>query len=153
MARRKKSAVSWLFPVTMLILTIIIIGRYSLRQEPRVYPGLPQSLDVVVIGNGVAGVAAALTAAENGADVFYLDLSEPGTGEFPAFSPAFWASATLTQKAQGIVYFPETMARELFTAGDEEGKFPQILRLSEESAEALRWLEQITGVKIGRAHV
>jgi succinate dehydrogenase/fumarate reductase flavoprotein subunit len=150
MAKRKKSAASWLFPFALLLVTAILIGRYSLRQEPRVYPKLPQSHDVVVIGNGVAGAAAALTAAESGAAVLYLDLSEPGAGEFPAFSPAFWASGTITQAAQDIVYFPEEMARELFTAGNEEGNFTQILHLCEESAEALRWLEQLTGVMFSR---
>ncbi|MBS4030443.1 MAG: FAD-binding protein [Clostridiales bacterium] len=150
MAKRKKTAAGRLFTVILLLLTVITIGRYSLRQEPRVYPEIPQSFDVVVIGNGLAGATAALTAAQNGADVFYLDLSEPGAGEFPAFSPAFWASATLTQSAQNIEYLPEEMAQELFTAGNEEGNFKQILRLSEESAEALSWLEQLTGVMFSR---
>ncbi len=146
MSKRRKSVINRIFPYVLLLAIAFLIGRYSLFQEPWVYPEHPHSYDVVVISNSLAGAAAALTAAENGADVFYLELKDSGFMEFPSFSPAFWASATMTQAEQEVMYSPEDMAQEIFLAGKEKGNYKQILRLSQESAEALLWLEQVTGV-------
>lgn len=153
MPKRKKTRSNWqvVYPTLMLIITAALIARYSLQRETRIYPPLPVSVDVIVVGSGLAGATAALTAADAGADVYYIDLSEPDAGGFPAFSPAFWAADTPAQAAGEIEYSAEAMGMDIFSRGRETGDFTQILRVSRQSLESLNWLETLTGASFSLA--
>ncbi|MBS3947069.1 MAG: FAD-binding protein [Dethiobacter sp.] len=125
---------------------VLLLVSFSLRQNTTSWPPLPQSVDVVVVGSGVAGAVAALTAAQAGSDVFYLDLTGPfGTG-FPAFSPAFWAAGTPPQQDLMPAYTSEVMTQDVFSRGGGAGNESQIYSLSHTSAESLAWLEEQSGV-------
>ena len=136
-----------LFTLILLVTTGLLIGKFSLRRETPMYPVLPTSVDIIVVGSGVAGVVSALTAAEKGVDVFYIDLGQPDIGGFPAFNPAFWAAETIYHQQAEITYTVADMAQNVFVRGEEEGKLELIRRVSEESAAALTWLEQTVGVE------
>lgn len=114
------------------------MSRFSFIREKPVYPELPASVDVVVIGAGLAGAVSAFSAAGEGAAVIYLDLTEPGAAGYPAFSQAFWAAA---------LYPAEAMAADIFSGGGQAGNYALISRFAEASAAALSWLEKQTGVQ------
>ena len=151
MAKRKKTSKSpLLFTLILLVATGVLIGQFSLQSETPTYPELPKSVDVIVMGSGVAGVVSALSAAQMGADVFYIDLGEPDIGGFPAFSPAFWAAETTYQEQMGITYTVENMVQSLYLRGEGEGNLGLIQRVSQESAEVLTWIEQRAGVEFSQ---
>ena len=145
MARRKK-VTSWrsLTFIFLLLCTGYLLGMYSLRRNVSIYPPIPRSVDVIVIGGETAGAVAALAAAEDGSDVLYIDVSEPDSGGFPAFSPAFWAAETPYQRAEEVDYAAETMAFDIYERGGENGHFNQILHFAESTATSLSWLEELT---------
>ena len=144
MRRRKKRNWRGLSTAILFGAAIFLLTQYSLRRETPVYPRIPISVDVIVLGSGLTGAVAVQSAVQAGADVFYIDLSEPDAGGFPAFSPAYWASGTAAQEEAGIEYFPERMAVDIFERGREAGDFSLIMRFSEESASHLAWLEEVT---------
>jgi fumarate reductase flavoprotein subunit len=147
MPKRSKTETVRLWPYLMLLAVIsLLIGRFSLQRNVPDYPELPRSVDVVVFGSGITGATAALSAAEAGAEVFYIHASEPDTGGFPAFSPAFWAAGTAVQAEAGLDYTAEDMAMEIYSRGEEAGNLPLIQRISELSAATLAWIEHLSGI-------
>lgn len=129
---------------------LILLARFSLRQTPQAEKKLPQSVDVVVAGSGLAGAVAALTAAQAGAEVFFLDLTgEQGTG-VPAFSPAFWAAETPYQQALVPAYTAATMAEAVYARGEGYRNLKLIEVLSSASADSLAWLEKYGGGAFSR---
>ena len=147
MPGRKKSGTVPLLKVFILLgLIALLVGRFSLQRSHEQYPPLPRSVDVIVLGNGITGAAAALSAAETGVDVFYLYQDEPGKGGFPAFSPAFWVSGAPVQQAAELNYPAETMADAIYRRTQETGDIKLILSFSERSSSSLAWLETLTGV-------
>jgi fumarate reductase flavoprotein subunit len=143
-----------LFTIALFLLTIVVITRFSLKEAQPLYPEIPQSVDIIVLGSGIGGAVAALTAAENGADVLYIDLTGPQNSGFPAFSPDFWAAVPVESdeeeweesKEEEETYTPEMMADEIFRLGEEEGNFTQILRVCLTSRESLSWLEEKSNI-------
>lgn len=147
MPRKKKdSAVQFLKGVILLAVIGYLLGNFSLQREVDPHPPLPLSVDVIVLGSGITGATAVLSAAEAGVDVFYLYQDEPAKGGFPAFSPAFWASGLPVQEKAGMDYPAEMMASAIYQLGQETGDFEYILSFSKESGSSLLWLESITGV-------
>jgi succinate dehydrogenase/fumarate reductase flavoprotein subunit len=144
MKNKEKNSRAWqiVFTMALFLLTIVVITRFSLKQAQPLYPDIPQSVDIIVLGSGIGGAVAALTAAENGADVLYLDLTGPQNSGFPAFSPDFWAAVPVESDEEEEAYTPEMMAEEIFRLGEEEGNFSQILRVCLASWESLSWLEE-----------
>jgi len=129
--------------ILLVVFTITSISHFSLRHKLDSYPDIPESVDVVIIGSGLAGAAAALSSTQAGAQVLYIDMTSDGL-DFPAFSPAFWAAGTVYQEQLDFDYSPLEMT-ERITGGDEEQSFSLVLRLSQESAASLAWLEESTG--------
>jgi fumarate reductase flavoprotein subunit len=142
--RKQRNTIRFIPFLILLIITSLLIGRFSLQRYVHEYPPLPSSVDVIVVGSGLTGWTAALSAAEAGADVFYLSQQEPDTGGFPAFSPAFWATGVETDEDGELLYPAEVMATDLFLRGQEVGNMSLILNFSQESRESLLWLEQVT---------
>jgi fumarate reductase flavoprotein subunit len=152
MPKKKRKSRAWrkFFLAVLLVLTLTAIGRWSLQQERPEYPPLTRSVDVVVIGSGLAGSVAALSSAEAGADVYFVDLSGANSSGFPAFSPFFWAAGTPYQEEAELEYSPARMAQDIFTRGNEGGNLEQITALSEASAASMAWLESKTGMLFSR---
>lgn len=131
-------------------LCLLLLARFSLRQAPQAELELPRSVDVVVAGSGLAGTAAALSAAQAGAEVIFLDLTgEQGSG-IPAFSPAFWAAGTPYQRELVPAYTAATMAEAVYSQGEGFRNRKLIEALSSASADSLAWLEKHGGVAFSR---
>jgi L-aspartate oxidase len=100
--------------------------------------------DVLVLGTGVAGLAAALAASARGADVLLVcRTSDP--------------SATNTARAQGGIVFrgendsPELLSRDILSAGAEYGLAEAATFLSEEGPRAVqKWLVERLHVPFDR---
>jgi fumarate reductase flavoprotein subunit len=148
MNRHKRTAYfnRGLFSLAVAGISVWLLAGFSLRPAPERRFLLPQSVDVVVAGSGPAAAAAALTAAQAGAEVFYLDLTgEHGTG-FPAFSPAFWAAGTPYQQGLVPAYTAAVMTEAVYGQGEGYRNRAQIEALSIASADSLAWLEKLSGV-------
>lgn len=144
--RKKAASVPFLQFFVLLAVVAFLLGRYSLQRNYYQYPPLPRSVDVIVLGSGITGATAALSAAEAGVDVLYLFQDKSDKGGFPAFSPAFWVSGAPVQREAKLDYQPETMAAAIYERTQETGDVNLILSLSERSSLSLAWLENKTGV-------
>jgi len=103
-----------------------------------------QHCDVLVLGTGIAGVSAALAAAEAGASVLLLCRSSD-------------PSATNTARAQGGIVFrgkedsPELLARDILTAGADYGLSGAARFLAEEGPKEVEsWLVERLAVPFDR---
>ncbi|MBS3898239.1 MAG: FAD-binding protein [Dethiobacter sp.] len=144
--RRKTGAVPFLQVFILLAVIVFLLGSFSLQRSDYQYPPLPRSADVIVLGSGISGASAALSAAEAGVDVFYLYEDESDKGGFPAFSPAFWVSGAPAQQEAKLDYPAEIMAAAIYERTQETGNASLILSFSERSSLSLSWLEKKTGV-------
>jgi fumarate reductase flavoprotein subunit len=142
---KKRTGIRLLPYLFLLTVTILFLGRYSLQRHVPEYPPLPRSVDVIVIGSGLSGWTASLTAAEAGADVLYIMEKEPDLGGFPAFSPAFWAAGIYLDAAGQPLYPAEEMAADIMSRTGDSGNEELIMQVSAESKNSLLWLEEITG--------
>ncbi|TCK92615.1 fumarate reductase flavoprotein subunit [Natranaerovirga hydrolytica] len=99
--------------------------------------------DVVVIGGGGAGLSAAVTAHENGANVIVLEKMPRLGGNTILSGGAFNAVNPERQERQGIEDSTEKHYTQTYEGGDEAGN-PELVRTFVEGAPtALQWLESL----------
>jgi fumarate reductase flavoprotein subunit len=105
-------------------------------------------LDVLVIGAGACGLAAAIAAHDAGASVAIVEkLDRPGgnsslsTGSVPAAGSRF-------QRAAGIEDSPATMLRDLQAVAGETDDPALLRRMVEVSAETVEWLVDTVGARL-----
>jgi len=106
-----------------------------------------QAVDVVVIGSGFAGLAAAIEAAAAGASVIVVEkMLSPG-GNSLISDGGIAAPGTAYQLDAGITWdSPEMMYRDMITAG-EGLNHPQLVQVIAEGArDAFLWTEEVLGV-------
>ena len=97
--------------------------------------------DVVVIGGGGAGLAAAVTAHQNGAQVIVLEKMPRLGGNTILSGGAYNAVDPKRQKAQGIEDSTDKHYTQTFEGGDKLGN-PELIRVFVDNAyPALEWLE------------
>lgn len=104
---------------------------------------LKESYDIVIIGAGGGGMAAAITAQEAGADVAIFEKMPIAGGNTSKSSGGMNASETKFQKEQGIedsndLFYEDTLE------GGKGTNDPELLRyMVDHSAEAIDWLDSI----------
>lgn len=103
--------------------------------------------DVIVIGSGFAGLAAAIEAAESGASVQVLEkMTAPG-GNSVISDGGIAAPGTSYQENAGISDSPELMCRDMMAAG-QGLNYPELVKIVTEGArEAFLWSRDHLGVK------
>ena len=97
--------------------------------------------DVVVVGAGIAGLTAALTAAEAGARVAVIEKMPTIGGNSLYSSGTFNSLDPVRQEAQGIEDSLELFLKQTYEGGGEAGNPDLIALLCENSASARDWLE------------
>lgn len=99
--------------------------------------------DVVVIGGGGAGLAAAVTAKQNGASVILIEKMPRLGGNTILSGGAYNAADPKRQKAQGIEDSTDLHYKHTFEGGDEKAD-PKLVRIFVDNAyPALEWLESL----------
>ena len=102
-----------------------------------------RTTDVVIIGGGNAGLAAAVTASDNGADVILLEKMPMLGGNSIRAGGAYNAVDPERQKEQDI---EDSVARHFYhtyTGGDKEGKIKLIYTLVNNANKGIDWLESM----------
>ncbi len=111
-----------------------------------------QTVDVLVVGSGFAGLAAALEARAAGADVLLIDKMPVFGGNSSINGGDFSAAGTAMQKAQGIEDSPELMLKDMMRAGGNINH-PALAKLvADESAPTLQWCIDFVGAKFSRVN-
>ena len=97
--------------------------------------------DVIVVGGGVAGLSAALSAAEHGASVMLLEKNPNVGGDSLRAAGYFNAVDPGRQKRQGILDSIELFYEHIMASGGGRNS-PEVARvLAEKAGETLQWLE------------
>lgn len=99
--------------------------------------------DVLVIGGGGAGLAAAVTAHQEGASVIVLEKMPRLGGNTILSGGAYNAVDPGRQEAQGIEDSIDKHYEQTFNGGDQQGKPEMVRVLVEQAYPALEWLESL----------
>jgi fumarate reductase flavoprotein subunit len=96
--------------------------------------------DVIVLGGGGAGMAAAIEAAEAGARVLLVDADRKLGGSTALSGGVFYAAGTSVQHAAGISDTPAEQFRYYMNVNQHKLEPSLVHRLCEDSAPTLEWL-------------
>ena len=99
-----------------------------------------EAFDVVVVGSGVAGTVAAITAAEARAPVLLIEKMNRlgGTSRFSGLN--FACVGSPAQKAKGIKDSPEALANDMARVSGGFGNYALALHMAKNTARAEKWL-------------
>ena len=125
-------------------------------------PKLKSAYDVVVIGSGGAGLSAAVSAKEAGADVVVFEkMGIPGGNTIRA-TGGINAAGTPYQEAAGIKDSPDLFYADTMKGGYEKNDPALVRTLAEKSASSVAWLTdmgadlkdvgRLAGASVNRAH-
>lgn len=99
--------------------------------------------DVLVVGAGGAGMAAAVTAHQNGAEVLIIEKMGKVGGNTMISGTAYNAADPIRQPAQGIEDSPEKHYEQTLSGGDNLGN-PELVKVLTDNAYAgIEWLESL----------
>ncbi|MGF6597815.1 succinate dehydrogenase/fumarate reductase flavoprotein subunit [Paraburkholderia sp. GAS448] len=113
------------------------------NRTSRIYPGADETVDVLVVGGGGAGLAAAIEAAESGARVVLLEKNDAPGGSTSWSIGSVSASQTPHQRAQGIDDTPQAHWEDMpGFAGDLAPRDNDALRrvLCDAMPDTFQWL-------------
>jgi flavocytochrome c len=106
-----------------------------------------EQADVVVVGSGYAGLAAAIEARDAGASVVVLEKAEAPGGNSVISDGSMAAAGSDLQRRHGIEDSPELMVRDMVRAGLGLNHPALVLLVAESSAAAQRWTVDELGVR------
>ena len=110
-------------------------------------PGYDLETDVIVIGSGFAGLAAAIEAAEAGCRVIVLEKMGSAGGNSRISHGGIAAPGTDYQEQRGISDSPGQMYEDMLAAG-EGLNYPELVKtVTENAKEAFYWARDYLGVK------
>lgn len=99
--------------------------------------------DVIVVGGGGAGLAAAVSAEKNGASVILLEKLDILGGSTNVSEGALNAVDEKRQKAQGIEDSVENFIKQTYEGGHKVGNMELIRFMCENSMAAVEWMESL----------
>ncbi len=101
---------------------------------------LPASADVVVIGGGGAGFAAAITAANEGKSVVLLEKMGVFGGDTALSGGEMAAPGNWIQVQEGIADSPDALAKDMLEGGDNAGDPALVQIIAEGALDSSQWL-------------
>jgi len=109
-----------------------------------------ETYDVVIVGSGFAGLAAAIEAKNAGANVTVLEKMPVYGGNSIINGGDFAAAGNKMQKEAGIQDSPDQMLKDMLKAGSYLNH-PELAKIvADQSNGALEWCEQYVGAKFAR---
>lgn len=105
-----------------------------------------EQIDVLVVGSGFAGLAAAITAAEAGASVLVIEKMNSIGGNSKMSGGAVAAVGNPKQAAAGIDDSVELFTRDVLAAGGGTNDEQLVRAMGEQSWSAVRWTIDQFGV-------
>lgn len=105
-------------------------------------------VDILVIGGGGAGLAAAISAADEGASVAVVEKSERPGGNTALSSGSVPGAGTRFQRALGIEDGPEVFADDIMRRTNGTAPAHLVRALAEESAPLVEWLVDFVGAPL-----
>lgn len=110
------------------------------KAAPALPDSIPTDVDVVVVGAGGAGYAAALTAARNGSSVVMIEKLGITGGDTILSGGAISVPNNYFQRRDGIEDSVEKLAEDMLVGGDNIGD-PELVQVIAEGAyDAMEWL-------------
>lgn len=103
--------------------------------------------DVVVIGSGIAGLAAAIEAKERGAEVIVLEKMRTPGGNSAISGGLFAAAGSPLQEREGIIDSPALMLQDMVEAGSGLVNRELAQILADQSLSSLMWTIDHLGVQ------
>lgn len=107
---------------------------------------LPDSTDVIVIGAGGAGFAAAITAANAKKNVVLMDKMGVLGGDTALSGGEMAAPGNWIQQKMGIADSPEALAQDMLTGGDDKGDPALVQVIAQGALDSSEWLTFEGGV-------
>lgn len=111
------------------------------------------AVDVVVIGGGIAGLSAALSAAESGAETVLLEKQQQLGGSTAMSGGLFAFADTEEQQELGISDSPQRLQQDLINAGGARNDAQLVEAYATGQADVLQWMKAkgitFDAVKIG----
>lgn len=111
----------------------------SLDAKASAQPAFDRTVDVLVIGSGFAGAAAALAAAEAGAEVEIVEKMAFAGGNSALSGGMMAVPGSSVQKKQGIEDSPEKLAADMLRIGQGLGDIELVLALCNDAADTFEW--------------
>lgn len=105
------------------------------------------SVDLLVVGSGAAGLAAAATAAVRGASVMVLEKTALIGGTSALSGGEIWIPGSRQAREAGMADSPETVETYLRTLMGDSFDAPRTRAFLQAAPEALAWLEQHTHLR------
>ena len=119
----------------------------ALRAAPKAYETpvyeTEKTADVVIVGGGGAGLAAAVSAVQNGASVIILEKSGAVGGNTLVCGGVYNAPDPALQEPAGIVDSPEFFATQTWEGGDMVGNKDLVDVLCFNAFDGLEWLKSL----------
>lgn len=109
---------------------------------------MQSDLDVLVIGAGACGLAAAIAAHDAGATVAIVEKMERPGGNSALSTGSVPAAGSRFQRAAGIDDDPDRMVRDLMAIAGDTDDPALVRRLADVSAETLEWLVDTVGARL-----
>ena len=138
----------------------IIAGKVA--QQKAIASGWNEQTDVVVIGSGGAGLAAAVAARDNGARVILLEKEPVPGGNTKLAAGGMNAAETRAQEKLGIVDKKQTMIDDTMQGGHNINDPALVAELANKSSESIDWLTglgadlsdvgRMGGASVNRSH-
>jgi len=100
-------------------------------------------VDVVIVGSGVAGLSAALTANDGGASVLVVESQDVVGGSSRLAGGQIMGAGTRVQRAAGIDDNPDNLYRHYMSLNQWTVEPPLVRRLCDESGPAIDWLADL----------
>jgi fumarate reductase flavoprotein subunit len=154
-----KIAAAGLLPLIAAVAAVVSCAGGA---EPVAGPKLKPSYDVVVIGSGGAGLSAAVSAKEAGADVIIFEKMGILGGNTNRATGGINAAGTPYQEAAGIQDSPDLFFEDTMKGGYNKNNPDLVRNLAEKSASSVAWLTgmdadltdvgRLAGASVNRAH-